>query len=309
MIPVAIQPAEAFERLRSRLFGIAYRMLGSVDDAEDVLQDAYLRWHQADPEAVRSPEGWLVAVTTRLSIDRLRRASGEREKYVGEWLPEPVATSAPPDHHAELASDLSIAFLVLLERLSPEERAALLLHDVFGASYDEIARVLGKREDACRQLVHRARTRVQDEGRKRYEVPLEAKERLVRRFVESLEAGDEAGVLELVAPDARWVSDGGGKVPAAHGLVGAERIVQFLVRLERKIMRVYQRHPSRRVVWLNGEPAVATFKDGRLFSTVSFETDGERVLAFYAVVNPEKLAPLARACGWGQPDGVVGFDR
>ncbi|HEX6630565.1 MAG TPA: sigma-70 family RNA polymerase sigma factor, partial [Gemmatimonadaceae bacterium] len=148
-----------FERHRARLFGIAYRMLGSVHDAEDVVQEAYLRWHRTDAAAVRAPEAWLVAVTTRLSIDRLRQTVVERERYTGAWLPEPIATGPEyaADRRADLASDLSMAFLVLLERLAPEERAALLLHDVFDSGYDEIARVLERSEAACRQLVHRAR--------------------------------------------------------------------------------------------------------------------------------------------------------
>ncbi|HYG69984.1 MAG TPA: RNA polymerase sigma factor SigJ [Anaeromyxobacteraceae bacterium] len=294
MHPSSLQTADAFEHHRARLFGIAYRMLGSVADAEDVLQEVYLRWHHADPEAVRSAEAWLVAVTTRLAIDALRRASRERDRYVGQWLPEPVATgtpAAPADARGELAADLSMAFLVLLERLSPEERAALLLHDVFGAPYDEVARVLEKSEAACRQLVHRARLRVRDDGRRRNTVPIEAKEQLAQRFVASLAAGDEAALLALVAPDAPWIADGGGKVPVARNLRGAARIVQFLLRLARKAPA------TRRLVWINGEPAIATYAGGRLFSTVSLDTDGERVLAFYAVVNPEKLARLTAAEG------------
>jgi RNA polymerase sigma-70 factor, ECF subfamily len=297
-----IDTAGAFERHRPRLFGIAYRMLGSVADAEDVLQDVYLRWHRVDEAAVRNPEAWLVAVTTRLAIDWLRRASIERERYVGDWLPEPVATGAPvaagqrADHRAELASDLSMAFLVLLERLSPEERAALLLHDVFGAPYSELADVLEKSEVACRQLVHRARTRVRDDGRRRNPVAIEAKERLVQRFVDRLAAGDEPALLALVAPEAPWISDGGGKVPAARKLRGAGRIVRFLLRLERKAPWA-----TRRIVWINGEPAIATYVGGRLFSTVSLETDGERVLAFYAVLNPDKLARVAAVQGRRDP--------
>lgn len=287
-----VETADAFERHRSRLFGIAYRMLGSVADAEDVLQDVYLRWHHADAAAVRSSEAWLVAVTTRLAIDWLRRASSERERYVGTWLPEPIATGGPStaDGRAELASDLSMAFLVLLERLSPEERAALLLHDVFGAPYGELARVLDKSEAACRQLVHRARTRVRDDGRRRNPVAPEATERLVQRFVAGLAAGDEAALLALVAPDAPWIADGGGKVFVARKLRGAERIVRFLLRLARKAPG-----STRRIVWINGEPAIATYVGDRLFSMVSLDTDGERIFAFYAVLNPEKLARVAAA--------------
>ena len=287
--------ADVFERHRPRLFGVAYRMLGSVHDAEDVLQNAYLQWHQAGGAGVRNPEAWLVAVVTRLSIDRLRSASGERARYVGDWLPEPIPTEMPPaaDLRAEMASDISMAFLVLLERLSPDERAAFLLHDVFGADYGEIALVLEKSEAACRQIVHRARQRVRDD-RTRFPVAPDAKERLLGRFLAGLQAGDEDALLAIVAEDATWTSDGGGKVPAARNVRGAARIVRFQLRLARKVRGMVRSE----VVWVNGEPAIASYVGDRLFSVLSVETDGERLIAFYAVLNPEKLryvADLARA--------------
>jgi len=202
--------AIVFERYRSRLFGIAYRMLGSVEDAKDLTQETYLRWHQADAAEIRAPEGWLVAVITRLSIDRLRSASHERESYVGDWLPEPIATDPPsaPDRHVEMASDLSMAFLVMLERLAPEERAALLLRDVFDADYGEIARVLEKNEAAARQMVHRARTRVRSD-RARFTVAPETKEQLVERFITAIRADDQDALLALVGGDAifTWTAE------------------------------------------------------------------------------------------------------
>lgn len=282
--------ADVFEQHRPRLFGIAYRMLGSVHDAEDVLQTAYLRWHRARGAEVRSPEAWLVATVTRLSIDRLRSAAGERARYVGDWLPEPIATAAPPtaDQRAELASDLSMAFLVLLERLSPDERAAFLLRDVFEADYGEIALALDKSEAACRQIVHRARQRVR-EDRARFPVALETKERLLGRFLAGVQAGDEEALLAIVAEDATWTSDGGGKVPAARRLRGASRIVHFQLRLARKVRGKVRSE----LVWVNGEPAIASYVGDRLFSTLSVETDGERLVAFYAVLNPEKLRHAA----------------
>lgn len=276
-----------FERHRARLFGIAYRMLGSVEDAKDVVQEAYLRWHRADAAAVRAPEAWLVAVTTRLSIDRLRHTVTEREHYAGTWLPEPIATGPAfvADHRAELASELSMAFLVLLERLAPEERAALLLRDVFDTAYGEIARVLEKSEAACRQLVHRARVRVRGQ-RARFAVAPGTKERLLEQFLAALGVGDQDAVLALVAEDATWTSDGGGKVPATRRVVhGACRIARLLIGLERK-GRGLAEH---RVAWINGEPALVTHAAGRLLSTTSIATDGERVVAFYRVLNPEKL--------------------
>jgi RNA polymerase sigma-70 factor (ECF subfamily) len=290
VVPVytAMEPGRlnTFEQLRPRLFGIAYRMLGSVADAEDVVQESWLRWQQADAAAIRSEEAWLVTVTTRLSIDRLRLATVERERYVGDWLPEPMATGAPSaaDRQAELASDLSLAFLVLLERLAPEERAALLLRDVFDTGYDEIARVLDKSEPATRQIVHRARTRVRGE-RTRFPVAAETKERLLEQFLTALRADDKEALLALVAEDATWTSDGGGVVPATRRVVrGALRIVRLVLGLERKWGPL-----EHRLVWLNGEPAIATTYEGQLAFTTSVETDGDRLLAFYRVLNPEKL--------------------
>ena len=282
-----VNDVDEFERHRARLFGIAYRMLGTVEDAEDVLQETYLRWHQADAAAVRNPEAWLVAVATRLSIDALRRATAERERYVGAWLPEPIATDPPSatDRRAEMASDLSMAFLVLLERLAPEERAALLLRDVFNTDYGEIARVLEKSEAACRQLVHRARMRVRGD-RARFTVSPETRERLLDRFLAALRSDDQDTLLALVGEDATWTSDGGGKTPSVRRVVrGASRVVRLLLGLERK-GRGMVRHE---VAWINGEPAVATYVGDRLVFTTSVDSDGERLIAFYRVLNPEKL--------------------
>ena len=278
--------AGQFERHRPRLFGIAYRMLGSVEDAEDVVQESFLRWDDADPAEVRSAEAWLVAVTTRLAIDRLRRAATERRHYAGNWLPEPIATAPEAaDRRAELASDLSMAFLVLLERLAPEERAALLLRDVFDAGYGEMARVLERSEAACRQLVHRARERVRGQ-RTRFRVPAETHERLLERFLAALGADDQEALLALLAEDATWTADGGGKVPATRRVVrGASRIVRLVLGFERK-GRGMVRHD---IVWLNGEPAIVTHAGNRLLFTTSAETDGERIVAFYRVLNPDKL--------------------
>ena len=275
-----------FETHRARLFGIAYRMLGTVEDAEDVVQEAFLRWHDADATAIASAEGWLVAVVTRLAIDRLRRATTERAAYVGNWLPEPLVTEPPaPDRHAELASDLSMAFLVLLERLAPEERAAFLLREVFGAEYADIARVLERSEAACRQVVHRARGRVRDE-RRRLHAPASVKAQVVERFVSALEREDEEAMLALLADDALWVSDGGGKAAAVREVVsGAARVARLAIRFQ----RMGRGRVVHRVAWINGEPALLTLIDGRTLFTTSLATDGERVTAVYRVLNPDKL--------------------
>ena len=180
----------AFNEQRSRLYGIAYRMLGSRADAEDMVQEAYLRWHRADPERIQTPQAWLVTTITRICIDRLRAVRAERAAYVGPWLPEPIESEAPPaDAHSELASDLSVAFLVILERLAPEERAAFLLHDVFDSDYHDIAGILGKNETTCRQIVHRARQRVRQD-RPRFHVSEEAESPSPRAFCRSVTDGE-----------------------------------------------------------------------------------------------------------------------
>ena len=276
-----------FEALRGRLFGLAYRMLGSRADAEDVVQETYVRWHQVTPGSVESPEAWLVTTTSRLAIDRLRRLKTEREAYVGPWLPEPIVTEAPPDRNLDLAADLSIAFLTLLERLAPEERAAFLLHDVFDVGYREIATVIERSEAACRQVVHRARERVRDD-RKRFDASEATKATLLQQFLAAMEARDEQALLSLFAPDATWTADGGGKVGAAPlPIVGADRIARLVIGLREKFWA-----PDRavEVATVNGETGLC-FRDGnRLAATMSIVTDGERIVAVYAVVNPDKLS-------------------
>ena len=283
--------ATYFETLRPRLFGIAYRMLGSVEDAEDVVQEGYLRWHQADPAGIRTAEGWLVSVITRLAIDRLRRNIAERERYPGQWLPEPMIAdpTAGADRKAEIASDLSMAFLVLLERLAPEERAAFLLREVFDADYDEIAQVLGKELAATRQVVHRARTRVRT-AKARFEVAPGVQTRLLERFLAALAADDREGLLALLDEGATWVSDGGGKVSAATREVrGAERVARMLIGWERK-GRGFVTHA---IELVNGEPAIVSRIGGRIFATTSVAIAGERIVAFYRVMNPDKLTRFA----------------
>jgi len=290
--------AALFERYRARLFGIAYRMLGTVDDANDLVQECYLRWHQADPVAIEAPEGWLVAVITRLAIDRSRRIDVERRSYVGQWLPEPLTIGAPPptDRGAELASDLSLAFLVMLERLAPEERAAFLLREVLGVDYAELARVLGRSEAACRQMVHRARERVRSE-RPRFQVSPESKHALLERFVRALEHEDRDALLAIVAPDATFISDGGGRVRAARRIIqGAPRVVRMLLGIQRKWGDVRDT-----IAWLNGEPALVSHRGDQLVSTTSFDIDGDRIVGFYRVLNPEKLKGIQAAHASASP--------
>lgn len=275
-----------FERHRGRLFGLAYRMVGSRADAEDIVQEAYVRWHQTADSAVENPEAWLVTTTSRLAIDRLRRLKTEREAYVGPWLPEPIVARTP-DQNLDLAADLSIAFLTLLERLAPEERAAFLLHDVFDVGYPEIASVIGKSEAACRQVVHRARARVRGD-RKRFDVPESAKTSLIQRFMDAVEARDEHAILALLAPDATWTADGGGKVAAAPSpILGADRIAKLVIGLREKFWTVDR---VLELASINGEPGLQVRDGARVTAAMSIDTDGERIFAVYAVVNPEKLS-------------------
>ena len=283
-------PAEtsSFDALRPRLFGIAYRMLGVRADAEDVLQDAWLRWREADHASLQSAEAWLVTVVTRLSIDRLRAAKSQRELYVGTWLPEPIveADEHTPESLAEFASDVSVAFLHVLERLAPEERAAFLLRQVFDYDYGEVAEMLGKREPAVRQMVHRAAERVRQE-RPRFAVPPEAHRDLLQKFIAAARSGQRAAIRALLADDVLSLGDGGGKAAAvAGGLRGGDRVTNLFwahaLRLGPRL--------EYRIATINGEPGVLRYVDGRLESATAVVTDGERIVALYSVRNPDKLA-------------------
>lgn len=266
--------------LRPRLLGLGYRMLGDYDEAEDVVQEAYLRWQRADQESVRSPEAWLVTVVTRLAIDRRRRLEAERASYIGPWLPEPIATH--PDS-MELASDLSLALLVLLEQLRPEERAAFLLREVFDTGYDEIARILDRSQDAVRQMVHRARARVHG-GRPRVKLPAGEHERLLDRFRTALADDDADELLAILSPDVVLTSDGGGRAPAARRpLAGPEHVSKFLLGVSRKA------RPSFHFTYLNGEPALYTMQDGIVGSAYTFVIEDGRIRALNIMRNPAKL--------------------
>ena len=284
-------PLPTFTNLRPRLFGIAYRMLGVRADAEDVLQDAWLRWREADHDSLHSPEAWLVTVVTRLAIDRLRAAKTEREAYVGAWLPEPIVLldEHTPETAAELASDLSVAFLHLLERLGPEERAAFLLRQVFEYDYGEVAAMLGKREPAVRQMVHRAAERVR-EGRPRFTVAPEKHRALLHRFIAAAQTGHRAAIRELLADDVTTLGDGGGKATSVlGGLRGRDRVTNlFWAHALRFGPRM-----TYRIATINGEPGLLRYVDGQLESANAVVTDGERIVAIFGVRNPDKLANIA----------------
>jgi len=266
-----------------------------MDDAEDVVQEAYLRWHRDPRDDIRSAEAWLVTVVSRLAIDRLRRAATERTTYVGPWLPEPIAAEAPgaevpgveppPDRNVELASDLSVALLVLLERLAPEERAAFLLREVFGTDYGEIARILNRRPAAARQMVHRARERVHAD-RPRVAAAAETHEAVLERFLAALGADDAPALLALLSPEVVLASDGGGRVTAARNrIAGADRVVRFLLGVARK----YGAETTHRIGRVNGAPALLTYEGERLSSVTTLDIDDGRIRAVYSVRNPDKL--------------------
>lgn len=279
-------PSAAFAENRGRLWSIAYRMLGSRADADDAVQDAYLRWHGARVDEIRSPQAWLVTTTTRICIDRLKHLRLEREHYTGPWLPEPIVDEVPPaDQAVELASELSVALLAVLERLAPEERAAFLLHEMFDSGYGDIAQILGKSEVATRQIVSRATKRVRAE-RPRVTVSVDAKQRLLDGLVQALQTQDRDALLKLLAKDSAWTSDGGGKARAARKVIrGAEKVARFGTGVYRKILP----HLVFQPVTVNGEPGVASLYDGHLFAVVTIRTDGHRILDVYSILNPEKL--------------------
>lgn len=283
-MPIEADRTQTFEALRPRLVGLAYRMLGSVSEAEDVVQEAYLRWH--DAEGVADPTRWLVTVTTRLAVDQLRKASRRREEYKGPWLPEPVATDRPtPFDRAELADHLSMAFLALLERLSPPERAAFLLREVFDYDYAVIAGMLDKSEVACRQMVSRSRRSLQRD-RPRYTADPEAHRHLAETFVVAARSGNLAPLEGLLERDVVLYTDGGGKVLAAlNPIFGAEKVVRFFLGILPKLP------PGAEfaVREVNGEPTVVLTVDGQIDQTLGFELENGRVRAFYAVRNPDKL--------------------
>jgi RNA polymerase sigma-70 factor (TIGR02957 family) len=286
---------QLLDELRPASFAIAYRMLGSVSEAEDVVQEALLRVHQAlnAGEQIASPRAFVATVTTRLAIDELRSARARREHYVGEWLPEPIITSGQDDPvlHAETTDSLSLAMLMLLERLSPEQRAVLLLHDVFDYEYPEVTKIVGKSEDNVRQLATRARRHVR-QRRPRYQATREQRDELAQRFFAAAEDGDLAGLEALLAHDVALTGDGGGKVPAlARTLRGRDRVAPVLINW----FRLVARFPGvlLRPVEVNGGPG-ALVLDGkqRLIGVVALDIAGDQITNINGIVNPDKLTHL-----------------
>jgi RNA polymerase sigma-70 factor (ECF subfamily) len=271
---------------RGRLLGLAYRMLGSRSDADDVVQDAYIRF--AGAQDVHNPEAFLVTVVTRLCLDRLKSAKAQREIYVGPWLPEPVfdAEGLAADAATELADDLSFALLLALDRLSPLERAAFLLHDVFDVPFSEIARMLDRTEAACRQLATRARRAVQDTRPAPAATP-DSHARLLSAFSEAVASGDVSRLADLLRADAVAVTDGGGRKTAAlKEIMGADKVARFFIALAAKNAgRDVRIQPT----MINGTVGALLYMDGEVDHTLSMAIDGDRIAAIYIVRNPDKL--------------------
>jgi RNA polymerase sigma-70 factor (TIGR02957 family) len=280
--------------LRPLMFSIAYRMTGSVSDAEDIVQEAFIRAYRAEAggAAVESPRAYLATTTTRLAIDHLRSARIRRESYVGTWLPEPLVTETEPGpaERAEMSDSLSMAFLVLLESLAPTERAVFLLREVFGYGYDEIAQATGKSEANCRQIFARARRRI-DEGKPRFGASRAQGAELVHRFLDAIDGGDMDGFIGLLATDVVFYGDGGGKGEGILAPVhGRERVARFLRGVARRAQRL---SAAARPVWVNGQPGLITFDaDGRLIGVLAFDVADGTVQAIRSVVNPDKLRHL-----------------
>jgi RNA polymerase sigma-70 factor (ECF subfamily) len=283
--------SEEFEELRPLLFAIAYRILGSVAEAEDAVQEAWLRY-ESTPAQPTSAKAFLSAVVTRISIDVLRSARVRREQYAGPWLPEPLLTDpyADPERSAELADSVSMAALLLLERLSPPERAVFVLRDVFGFGFPEIASAVGRSEAACRQLAVRARHHM-DAGRPRFEADRREREELAARFFDAVRDGDVDGLKELLAADVQMVGDGGGKAPAfAKGVAGADNVARVLASVFPLLAKVDARMEPREV---NGQPgAILRDRGGKVVAALTLDVLGGRIQTIRSVISPDKLGHL-----------------
>ncbi len=284
---MVVQHTETFSQQQPLLFSIAYRMLGSVAEAEDIVQETFLRWQQTEGEDVRSPKSYLSTITTRLCIDQLRSARAQREEYIGPWLPEPLtAEHIPPmDDRLALADSLSMAFLLLLETLTPIERAVFLLREVFDYDYSEIASITEKSEVNCRQIARRARQHV-NERKPRFDAASEEATRMLERFLHAATTGDMDGLLSLLADDATLWSDGGGKAGSAvNPIHGADKITRFFLGLLKKAPPGF----AVRLASINEQPGVITYVNGRPQSVGAFDVVDGKIHAVRVVVNPDKL--------------------
>jgi RNA polymerase sigma-70 factor, ECF subfamily len=282
---------EVFLNYRSLLFAIAYRMLGTLE-AEDIVQDVFLQFQQIDLAEIVNPRALLVTIVTRRCMDYLKSARHQREQYVGYWLPEPLVTSSESDS-IEQKETLAFAFLILLERLTPIERAVLLLRDVFDFDYVEIADVVEKSPQNCRQLAHRARTHV-GQRRTRYQMPMAEKERLFQEFLAACNGKDINHLTHLLAEDCKFYSDGGGKVAAAlRPICGCDRVIRFIHNIQKQMSLDYQSVLTE----LNGEPGLMLMRYDRLEQTLTAHIEGGKILELYAVRNPDKLSRIQLTLG------------
>ncbi len=291
---------DPFTNLRTLLFSLAYRMLSTVSDAEDMVQETYLRWMQVDPTTVQSPKAYLCSVITRLCIDQLRSAKATRESYIGEWLPEPMLTDPNPDHNpterAELAESLSMAFLQLMERLSPTERAAYLLHEVFDYGYDEIAEFLDSSEANCRQLVKRGKDHLAQTKTRFHASNNEERQRVLGQLMQACTTGDVHQIEQVLCADIVAYADGGGRRGAGlHPIVGATHVARLLIGLMGRAPEGYAMQMGQ----INGEPAlIGTLKQQtELFNIMIFSVTENQVQNIYSLINPIKLRPIARQLG------------
>jgi RNA polymerase sigma-70 factor, ECF subfamily len=280
-----------FDQYRSLLFSIAYRMLGSVADAEDMLQETFLRWQQAAQRPVDSPRALLVTITSRLCINHLQSARSQREEYVGQWLPEPIMTEPGknPLDLVKIDESLSMAFLIMLERLTAIERAVFLLREIFDYEYAEVASIVDQSETNCRQILRRARQHI-GAARPRFEAPGTKYQEMLERFLQAATTGDIQGLVDLLAQDVVLHSDGGGKGLAVPNVVsGPDRVGRGILG---SLTKLVPKNLVRRMVEINGEPGFITYLDGRAFSVVTLEIRQERIQAIYVITNPEKLSHL-----------------
>jgi RNA polymerase sigma-70 factor (ECF subfamily) len=284
----AMNSVDAFNHYRRLLFSIAYRMLGTVTDAEDMVQETFLRWQQTPQTSVKSAKNYLAATTTRLCIDYLRSARVRREQYVGPWLPEPLLTQQDPAEHVELADSLSMAFLVMLERLSPIERAVFLLREVFEYDYPEIAQIVGKSAENCRQILRRSRQHLAAE-RPRFSVSPQQQEQITLQFLDASTQGNLQGLLTLLAPDVTFWSDSGGQVVAAlKPIYGSQKVTRFLLAIQQKWLPT----AIANLVEINGRSSILIRNGSDIHSVMTFEIVEGYIQTIYSVRNPEKLKRL-----------------
>jgi RNA polymerase sigma-70 factor, ECF subfamily len=296
---------ETFNSHRPLLFGIAYRMLGRASEAEDLVQETWLRWQKQDAATVRAPKAWLVSTITRLCIDQLRSARQQRVDYYGVWLPEPLVDESVrrPDEMAALADSLSMAFMLMLEELGPIERAAFLLREVFDYEYAEIAAIVGKSEANCRQIVRRAKESLAPARSAPSAVPNEQAKKVVQRFLDAVATGEVGDLMALLTEDATLYTDGGGRVASAgRPIRTADHISRFFVGIRRRLTSSVSMRPAE----VNGQAGALVFIDGRLDRAIACDLDGERIRAIYLVRNPEKLRHLSRASA---NDGMGNAER